>query len=173
MVLCSNFFILGVVLTDYFLYTKLSINFKKYMNVVFKGTGIKITPALEEYAGKKIKTLQKLLSGVNYNAEVFVELGKTTGHHKKGDILRAEIMVVLPGQTLRATQEDWDIHVAIDKARDEMKEEISKYKGRFESRNKKEARFLKILKNLSSLTWTGKEKAEEEKIIKEEEKENE
>jgi putative sigma-54 modulation protein len=127
------------------------------MRIVYKGTQMKVTPALEEYAEKKMKALQKLISGISFDAELFVELGRTTHHQKKGPVYRTELMLTLPGQILRATQEDYDIRVAIDKARDEMKVEIQKYKGRHDSRSKKEARFVKVLKSLSPLTWYKKE----------------
>jgi putative sigma-54 modulation protein len=133
------------------------------MKIVFKGTQMKVTPALEEYAEKKLKTLQKLVSGISFHVELFVELGRTTHHQKKGSVYRAEVMLTLPGQILRATQEDYDIRVAIDKARDEMKSEIQKYKGRYDSRSKKEARFVKVLKSLSPLTWYKKEGQQAEK----------
>lgn len=142
------------------------------MRIVFKGTNIKITPAIEQYARKKLNAIKRPILGIDYDVEIFIELGKISEHHKKGSVFRAEIMMVLPGQIIRSSREDWDLRVAIDGAKEGLKTEIKKYKGRFDSRDKKEARFIKILKNLSSLSWTGKEKSAEEKIIKEKEEDS-
>ncbi len=60
--------------------------------------------------------------------EVFVEIARTTRHHKSGNIFYAEANLHLPKQILRAEHSDWNIRVAIDKVKDKLKQEIKKYK---------------------------------------------
>jgi len=138
------------------------------MKIVFKATKMKITPSLEEYARKKIDSLKKFVSKIDFEIEIFVEIGRTTSGQKKGRVYRVEAMMIVPGQILRAVTDDFDVRVAIDSVKNELQLEIKKYKGRFDSHTKKEARFFKELNNLSMLSQTNEEKTRKE-IIKEEE----
>ena len=49
-----------------------------------------------------------------------VEVGRTTQHHKSGDIFRAEINLKLKGDSLRAVREAEDLYAAIDQVKDEI-----------------------------------------------------
>jgi len=60
--------------------------------------------------------------------EVFVEIARTTRHHKTGDVFCAEASFSIGKKLLRAEDIDWDIRVAIDKVKDKLKQEINKYK---------------------------------------------
>ena len=60
--------------------------------------------------------------------EFFVEIEKETKHHRKGDIFRAEARVHLPGKTLVAISERDDLKLAIVEVKDELQQEIKKYK---------------------------------------------
>ena len=60
--------------------------------------------------------------------EVFVEVERETKHHKKGDIFRAEVIVLLPGRKLAAKSHGQNLKRVIIKVRDEIKREIIKYK---------------------------------------------
>lgn len=62
------------------------------------------------------------------NTEVIarVEIARTTKHHKRGDVFRAEINLDLPNNLLRAVEEDWDIRVAINKTKNKLRREIKK-----------------------------------------------
>jgi ribosomal subunit interface protein len=53
-----------------------------------------------------------------------VELGRTTHHHNKGDIFRAEIHIVGKNKDLYASAEETDLYKAIDIVRDEMLREV-------------------------------------------------
>ena len=57
-----------------------------------------------------------------------VEVEKTTDHHNKGKIFRAEINIHLKEKFLRAEATREDIYLAINEARDELKREFKKYK---------------------------------------------
>lgn len=100
------------------------------MKINIKSTNLELTPALREYLEEKIGMLKKFLKrweaeGVT---EIWVEVGRTTRHHQKGEVFRAEADLRVPGKVLRAEEESFDVRAAIDKMRDTLKREIIKYK---------------------------------------------
>lgn len=100
------------------------------MKINLKATGLDLTPALREYAEQKIGSLEKFVKRWDAEGvvEVWVEVGRITKHHHKGDVFRAEADLRLPGKVLRAEDEDWDIRAALDRLKDKLKREIEKYK---------------------------------------------
>jgi ribosome-associated translation inhibitor RaiA len=71
------------------------------LNVQVRATNFNLTPAIDEYVSKKISSLQKFLDSKNNpDSEILcmVELGRTTKHHKSGDIFRAEVNITVPGK---------------------------------------------------------------------------
>ena len=78
---------------------------------------------MEDYVSKKISSLSKFLKG---QEEVLaeVELAKTTGHHKSGEIFKAEINVTYMGQQFYVVAEKDDLYAAVDEARDEIERSI-------------------------------------------------
>jgi ribosomal subunit interface protein len=101
------------------------------MNIIIK-KNINLTPALEDYLQKKFTTLEKLITDINKTnpAELTIEVGRTTNHHRKGDVYRAAAKLHLARITLRADEEAENIRIAIDAAKDTLREEIEKYKDR-------------------------------------------
>jgi len=109
------------------------------MRIIIKATNFSLTPSLSEFIDKKIGgEINTLLTRNNGYAKVVkgkdtieakVEVARTSRHHNKGNIFRAEVTIRMPGKkTLRAEAEEWDVRVAIDKVRDELFMEISKWK---------------------------------------------
>lgn len=98
------------------------------LNIKIRTTNFDLTPAIDEYVSKKISILQKFLDEKNKSQNDLlcqVELGKSTNHHKSGDIFRAEINIMLPGQKqIFAVAEESDLYAAIDVVRDEAEREI-------------------------------------------------
>ncbi len=94
------------------------------MNIKIRTTNFDITPAIDEYVIKKISSLEKFMrSGAEALCEV--ELGRTTNHHKSGDIFRAEVNIVEPGNVqIFAFAEEADLYAAIDVVRDTLEREI-------------------------------------------------
>jgi len=99
------------------------------MNIKIKTTGISLTPAISEYADKRIEKVTKMIGG-DPSFICDVELAKTTAHHKNGDIFRAEIHIVGKGKDLYASAEDQDLYAAIDAMRDEIIRELRASKGK-------------------------------------------
>ena len=98
------------------------------------------------YPGEKVKTVE----GKSF-VEVWVEVGRTTFHHKKGQVFRAEAQLYLPGESLRAESESEDLRTSITEIKDELQRELKKYRGKAEAVGKRKRRFLKKLINLSPL----------------------
>ncbi len=92
-----------------------------------KATNIELTEAIENYVEKKIQSLEKFVEdGVEALARI--EVGKTSHHHNKGDIFRAEINLKISDKDFRAVFETSDLYAAIDGMRDEIFAEVSRAK---------------------------------------------
>jgi ribosomal subunit interface protein len=101
------------------------------MNINLKATGIELTPAITDYAHKKIGALEKYLNEKSKDAVFRVEVGKTTNHHHKGgDIFKAEVNVSGGGLNMYAVEEAADLYAAIDLVEAELKRELTSEKGR-------------------------------------------
>ncbi|MFZ2049151.1 MAG: ribosome-associated translation inhibitor RaiA [Minisyncoccia bacterium] len=100
------------------------------MKINLKGTGIVLTDAITDYATKKIGTLEKFvdkkLDGVIFR----VEVGKTTKHHKGGDVFKAEVNVTGGGLDIYAVAEAEDLYAAIDLVEEEVQRELVQGKTR-------------------------------------------
>ncbi|MBI2604246.1 MAG: hypothetical protein HYW56_01765, partial [Candidatus Harrisonbacteria bacterium] len=58
-----------------------------------------------------------------------VEIARTTKHHEKGAVYRAEVNLDLSSKNLaRAEHEDWDIRVAVTEVKDKLRNILSKQK---------------------------------------------
>lgn len=116
------------------------------MKIVIKTTNLELSQELRDYIQEKINSLEKfakVFQGKNYyngffskgkpRAEVWVEVGRTTKHHQKGNIFRAEAQMHLSGKSLRAESERNDLKLAITEVKDELQRELKKYKGKTEA----------------------------------------
>ena len=111
------------------------------MNISIKSTNIELTPALKDYAEKRIASLTKL-TGEDITA--IAEIGKTTTHHKQGDVFRAEVNITTSlGKQFRAASEKADLYEAIDDVRNEIASSISSSKGKKEALWKRGAQKIK------------------------------
>ena len=102
------------------------------MKINVKATGLDLTPSLKVYIESKIGSLAKFVKRFDMTgeAEVWLEVARTTRHHHKGDVFEAEADIRLPKKILRAVHDDVDIRIAIDKLRSKLRLEIEKYKTR-------------------------------------------
>lgn len=100
------------------------------MELDTKYTNLDSTSAMTAYVEEKMGALDKLVE--KWNAEggvaAHVEIARTTHHHHKGPVFRAEINLHLPHVILRAEHIDVDARVAVDLVRDKVRREIIKYK---------------------------------------------
>ena len=96
------------------------------MKIKIKATNITIDEALKEFTLEKVSSLERFLNNSEHLlAEV--ELSKTTEHHQKGDIFRAEVQIQVPGKLLRAESTRTDLKIAIVEVKDQLQVQIKKY----------------------------------------------
>jgi putative sigma-54 modulation protein len=106
------------------------------MQLNIKATNLELTPALKEYVQHKMDMLDKYLGKFKViNAHIEVE--KTTNHHLKGEIYRAEVNLNMGGDLLRVEKIEKDVYKAIDKVKDHLDLVIKKYKDKKIGRKKK------------------------------------
>jgi len=98
------------------------------MRINEKGTNLQITDRIREYFYKKLEHIEKLLDLTDESIMCDVEFGKTTNHHKKGEVFRTEINLHAMGKIFRAVAEAEDLFASMDKAQDEMVRELKSNK---------------------------------------------
>src|SRR3989344_8085763 len=101
------------------------MKYNQHMPMVnIKATNFSLTPSIEDYVQKKVASLEKFLKNTE-STLVNVEVGKTTRHHKSGDVFRAEIHIQAAGEEFYATIDKDDLYAAIDEVRDEVVREMT------------------------------------------------
>ncbi len=114
------------------------------MQINIKATAIELTPAIYAYVTDRVESCKKFLNKGDQEAIKFnVEIGKTTRHHKEGDLFRAEINLNFNGQVLRVVKTEEDLYAAIDVAKDEMVEQITNFNKKRNTLFKRGGRALK------------------------------
>lgn len=93
------------------------------MNINIKTTNISLTDAISDYTTKRLESVKHLLAN-DSTVRCDVELGRTSAHHRNGDIFRAEIHITGKDRNLYASAEESDLYKAIDMVRDEMLREV-------------------------------------------------
>lgn len=128
------------------------------MKINIKATGIELTPAISDYAYKKIFTIEKYLPSDSNPEDVVasIEVGKSTKHHKSGNFFRAEVHVTGTGLDLYAVCETEDLYASIDAVRDEIVRNTVQSKGKRQTIARRGAEMMKrVMKGLSEGTAKG------------------
>ncbi len=86
---------------------------------------MKLTPEAAEYLDKKLQSVEKFIFGDPSSVLFDVEVGRTTEHHRTGDVFRAEINLHVGGKYYRSVSEKSDLYAAIDDVRDQLVQELS------------------------------------------------
>lgn len=99
------------------------------MRLEIQTTDLDLTPSLRTYIEKKIGGLSRFIKNLPQDSILAeVEVGRSTRHHRHGQVYHAEVNLKLPGKLIRAAYDDEDLHQAIDKVKEKLKREIEKYK---------------------------------------------
>lgn len=93
------------------------------MNINIKTTNITLTEAISDYTSKRLDAVMNFLKD-DPTVRCDIELGRTSHHHNKGDIFRAEVHIVGKDKDLYASAEETDLYKAIDVVRDEVLREV-------------------------------------------------
>jgi putative sigma-54 modulation protein len=118
-----------------------------------KATGIEITPAISDYVERKFSAFDRFVQDEN-SSLCNVEVGKTTNHHKQGDVFRAEVNLRISGKNFFAASEKDDLYAAIDEVKDDILREITTEKDRSTTVMRRGA--LKLKNILKGLDWRKK-----------------
>lgn len=100
------------------------------MKINIKATGIQLTPAISSYVQKKISAIDKYLDKNNKDIVALIEVGRSTRHHKTGNIFRAEVHIAGGGLDLYAVSDKEDLYAAVDVVKDDIVRELNKTKGK-------------------------------------------
>src|SRR3989344_537813 len=121
------------------------------MQLIVKATNINLTPSISEYLETALGSLDKLVQNMSEPTEMRVEVGRSTFHHKKGEVFFAEANLSIGKTLLRSKTESFSIQSAIDDVRDELRNEIYKFKGKKETVFRRGARSVSKMLKLSPL----------------------
>lgn len=111
--------------------------------ISIKVTNIDTTPSIIDTIEKKLLALEKFTERMEPVAELMVEVGKSTKHHRKGPFWRAEATLHVPGKVLRAEVTDIGLYGAIDLLKDELVRQIKTYTEKGRARVLRGARLVK------------------------------
>jgi putative sigma-54 modulation protein len=118
-----------------------------------KAKNMELTEAIKDYISKKVTDLEKLLSNIEKNGgEVMVnfEVGKSTNHHKTGEVFHADCLINIDGKKFYYSSDKEDLYEAIDEIKQSLYEEIRRHKDRAHTLFKRGAMSVKkMLKGLS------------------------
>lgn len=112
-------------------------------NFTYKAIGIDVTEALESYIDKRMTPLVKKYSFIQ--KPMSIEIGKTTEHHKHGEIFFAESKINLKEKTVFARTEGNDLYATIDDLQTELYTQLDTIKGKKFELFKRGARKIKKL----------------------------
>ncbi len=106
------------------------------MQINIKATNVDLTPKIKDYIQEKMDMLEKYLGNIDVIRANF-EVEMTTRHHAKGEIYRAEVNLVVPGDILRVEKTEKDLFKAIDKVKDHLMRSIRRHKEKRIDRRRK------------------------------------
>lgn len=118
------------------------------MTVNIKATNMELTPAIEDYVNNKLDRIEKFIKNGEIN--VYVEVGRTTNHHKRGDLYKAEFNIEIAGEKFFTDSEKDDLYTAIDDAKEEIVRKILNKKDKKQTMFKRGATSVKkMMKGIS------------------------
>lgn len=115
------------------------------MKISISGSHIDLTDALRNHVDHEFKKLEKLIEP---NARIDVEIGKTTEHHKQGNIFKAEAKIVEAKAEYFAEFITEDLYSAIGMLSDELSQQITRSKSRHRTLFKRGGAMIKKLLRL-------------------------
>lgn len=100
------------------------------MNINIRSRKNDVTPAMREYAEKRLRKFDKMLGGVDDVAVL---------HDVVKDTHTVEVTIMVDGVVLRSEVSGADMYVCVDGAVDKLERQVRKHKTRLEKRFRKEA----------------------------------
>ena len=119
------------------------------MSINIKATNMELTSAISDYVNRRLVRIEKFIKD-GEEMIAYIEVGKTTNHHKQGDIFRAEFNIEISGAKFYTFSEKEDLYVAIEDAKEEIVRQIKTNKDRKQTLFKRGAKSIKkMLKGIS------------------------
>jgi putative sigma-54 modulation protein len=119
------------------------------MSTNIKGTNMELTSSITEHINKSLAFVNRFLN--DNEAIIYVEVGKTTNHHNKGDIFKAEFDINSNGKKFYAVSQKSDLYLAINDVKDQIVQEFKSKSGKKQTLFKRGATSVKkMLKGLSA-----------------------
>jgi len=124
------------------------------MKINLQSKNIELTDSLKDHVLKRVTDLEKLLSSMEKDggeALVNFEVGKSTNHHKSGDVFYSSCSININGEDFYSSADKEDMFQAVDEVREILFRDINKKKDRQQTLFKRGAKSVKkMLKGLSS-----------------------
>lgn len=111
-----------------------------------QGTNMELTDPIRSYVEERLFSLQKLTQNFE-PVKIDVELADESGRHKQGNHFRCEFNCEIPGKMLRATYKHEDLYAAIDFARDDLRRQIFRTKGKLGAKQRRGENMWKRIRN--------------------------
>lgn len=99
---------------------------KNMLKVDTHGIEMELTEAIISAIETKLGGLDKYLVSVGQPQELRVSVGKTSEHHNKGQIFKAEADLSIPGHIIHVETVGEELYAAIDELKDELKNRLLK-----------------------------------------------
>jgi ribosomal subunit interface protein len=116
------------------------------MHIDISGQNIELTESLHDRVHAEFSKLEKVL---DEHSRITIEIGKTSNHHKQGDIYKAEGKIIEPKAEYFAEIITGDLYSSIDALSDELFEQVTQSKSRHRALLKKGQSVIKKLLRLS------------------------
>ena len=116
------------------------------MHIDITTKNIDLTDALRNHVASELQKIEKIAGS---ESRIYVEIGKTTQHHKNGDIYKAEGKLVDSGLEYFTNVITDDLYTAIGKLGDELFNQINKTTSRKRVLLRKGQAIIKKLLRLS------------------------
>ena len=113
------------------------------MQVDIKTKNIELTDTIRAYVQEKMDGLDEMTARFGDVVRAEVEVGKTTKHHNKGPLFRAEVHVQLPGKAVYAEELNYDLYIAINDAKKEAERQIRDFRDGLHDKQKRGGRDAK------------------------------
>ena len=98
------------------------------MKINIKATNMELTEAITDYVNKKLSSIEKFIKSGTMSG--YIEIGKTTNHHKQGDVYKAEFDIKINGERFFTQTSTSDLYTSIDDAKEEIVRRITETKDR-------------------------------------------
>ena len=116
------------------------------MHIDIIAKNIDLTDALRNHVESELAKLEKI---INPESRIYVEIGKTTNHHKQGDVYKAEGKIISPGTEIFANIITNDLYAAIGDLGNELFQQVTQTKSRKRALLRKGQAFIKKFLRLS------------------------